>query len=309
MANGTLMIHIILTLIAWIIGPFWIMGIILRVKALWTGRQGPCLLQPFWDFLKLLRKGEVISTSTSWIFQWAPIVFMISIIMASVWIPINHQAIVSFSGDIFLFVLITAVGKMMLALGAMDTGSSFEGMGVSRFMTFSSIAEPAFFLLLAGLTTLNGSSSFSGMMLLMHQTNAGLVSGLTALALFILLLVEAGRIPVNDPQTHLELTMIHEVMVLDYSGPSLAMIYYSHALMMMLLGTLIASLVTPMQLGWTSWIILASIITGLAVVIGTIESFFARIRMIHVPQFIFLITSLALTIISLVVFMHQGVLQ
>jgi formate hydrogenlyase subunit 4 len=179
--------------------------------------------------------------------------------------------------------------RFFTVIAALDTGSSFEGMGASREVQFSALAEPALFLALVAVARRTGSISLSGMFenisVNVWQT-AGLSLALVAAALLVVLLCENARIPVDDPNTHLELTMIHEVMVLDHGGPDLAFIVYGAALKLWVLGALLIGIVVPMHSG-NAWIDIAVSIGGmlaLGAVIGIIESTMARLRLVRVPQ-------------------------
>jgi formate hydrogenlyase subunit 4 len=198
---------------------------------------------------------------------------------------------VSFPGDVILLAGLLALGRFATVLSALDTGSSFEGMGASREVHFAALAEPAFFLALATLARVTGS--FSLTVIYEGVSVAAWLGALPALALvamtlLVLALVENLRIPVDDPTTHLELTMIHEVMVLDHSGPDLAYIHYAAALKLWILGVLLVGLAVPVRSG-NIWLDGVAMLLGMALlagVIGMIESAMARYRLAHVPQFI-----------------------
>ena len=290
--------------------PFLYTGIINKTKAFWSGRKGASIVQPFFDFVRLLKKGEVISRTTSIIFQIAPSVSFASVLFAGLLVPMAGSiAVLPFDGDFILFAYILATGKFLSILGALDTGSSFEGMGASREAAFTSLIEPAFFIILASLSMLSGSFSFEKILSLPYLDNGlkALILSLTVASLFIMLITEGSRVPVDDPNTHLELTMIHEVMVLDNSGPDLALINYTAGMKMVVITSLIASLIIPRGPGLLYSVLL---FTGVqlisAIIIGCVESFTARLRMSQVPQFILLMTSLALITLSVIAFFTFG---
>ncbi|MCL5031208.1 MAG: NADH-quinone oxidoreductase subunit H [Bacteroidetes bacterium] len=290
--------------------PFLFLGLINRIKAIWAGRKGSPILQPLYDFLKLLKKDEVISKTTSLVFRIAPTFNIAAVIFAFLLIPIpSFGSTISFNGDFILFAYILGLSKFLMVLAALDTGSSFEGMGASREVTFSSIVEPAFFILIGTLALLTGQTSFVSIFSLLNPS-AGyteLIEILFSVALFIMILTEGSRVPVDDPNTHLELTMIHEVMVLDYSGPDLGFILYSAGMKMVLLSTLAANLIIPENLSPALAIIfLVVIISVTSILIGIIESLMARARMSHVPQFIFLMTALSFIAFAVVIFFIRG---
>jgi len=190
----------------------------------------------------------------------------------------------------------------------MDTGSAFEGMGASREVTFSALVEPAFFVIIASLSLISGGLSFDKIFSVAHNASvAYLVLPLGVIALFIMLLTEGCRVPVDDPNTHLELTMIHEVMVLDNSGPDMGFIVYAAAMKMVVIGSIIANLIIPEGLPlWASAGLFIAVEAALAVIIGTIESVMARLLMTHVPQFLLFMTAISVVIVSTVVLFISG---
>jgi len=293
-----------------VLSPFFFIGIINRVKAIWAGRKGASLFQPYYDFLKLLRKGEVISKTTSFIFALAPSVNVAAVLFVSMIVPIpGAGSLMSFPGDFVVFAYMLGLAKFMTVLSAMDTGSSFEAMGASREVTFSTIVETAFFIVLGSLALLTKQTSFETIFAALDNSvgYTVLIKVLLVLSLIIMLLTEGSRVPVDDPNTHLELTMIHEVMVLDYSGPDLAYILYAAAMKMVVISVLITDLIIPgnMQLEIVLPLFVL-ILTAIFVLIGLIESLIARSRMSHVPQFIFMMTALSLTAFAVIIFFLQG---
>jgi formate hydrogenlyase subunit 4 len=215
-------------------------------------------------------------------------------------IPFGQQpALFSFDGDFVFFAYILALGKLFSILGALDTGSSFEGMGASREALFSMLAEPAFFLIIGSVALLTGHTSFHDIFAHLHLGDP-VSYALATLAAFILLMVamiENSRLPIDDPKTHLELTMIHEVMILDNSGFDLGLILSSGYLKFAMYTALIVNFfVGGLGLEW-SIPLFFSIQFAAAVIIGVVESFMARLRMNHNPQFIFALTSIALMVI------------
>lgn len=276
-------------LLGFIFAPL-LLGVINRTKALFAGRRGQPLLQLYYDVWKLLRKGAVYSPTTTWIFRAGPIVGLAAVLAAMALVPFGKiPALIAFPGDLVLFAYLLGLMRFFTVIAALDTGSSFEGMGASREVQFSALAEPALFLALVAVARRTESISLSGMFdkisMNVWQT-AGLSLALAAAALVVVLLCENARIPVDDPNTHLELTMIHEVMVLDHSGPDLAFIVYGAALKLWVLGALLIGIVVPIHSG-KAWIDIA-ISTGgllaLGVLIGVIESTMARLRLLRVPQ-------------------------
>ncbi|MEZ4525598.1 MAG: NADH-quinone oxidoreductase subunit H [Desulfobacterales bacterium] len=291
-------------LVMLLIGPFVLVGVINRTKSFWAGRKGPPLFQFFFDIRRLLQKGEVVSHTASFVFELAPVISFASVILAGLLVPMMQGlSVFSFEGDFLLFSYILAVGRFFSIISAMDTGSSFGGMGASREALFSCLVEPAFFMMLGALGILAGGLSFQDMVSLVHQNGRMilLISLLCLIILFVMLLTEGCRVPVDDPNTHLELTMIHEVMVLDNSGPGFALMQCGAAIKMFVITSLMANLLIPDTFGiygFTAAFVLLLAITAFAV--GTIESFMARLRMNHVPQFILLMGSMSFVLLSVI---------
>ena len=278
-------IHVLLALTL----PPLLLGTIGKTKALFAGRIGPPLLQPYYDLIKLFQKGSVFATTTTWMFRAGPVVGLATSALTVLFIPlVNGTAPISFTGDLILLAYLLALGRFFTASAALDTGSSFEGMGAAREVTFACLAEPALFLGLLVLAKLSGSLQLAGMLgnsLAAHWATSGAALALVLLSWFIVLLAENARIPFDDPNTHLELTMIHEVMILDHSGPAYGMILYGAALKLFLFTALIVRLACPVATGspWLDWPIFVVAILAVAVVIGIAESTMARLRLIHVP--------------------------
>ena len=270
--------------------PPLLLGVINRTKATVAGRTGAPLLQPYHDLFRLLRKGSVFSRSTTWIFRAGPIVTLAATLSAALLIPLgNHPPPLSFNGDMILFVYLLALGRFFTASAALDTGSSFEGMGAAREVTFSCLAEPVICIALLVLARLSGSLSLSG--ILTHSSlalwmNSGAALVLLVAGLFFVLLSENCRIPFDDPTTHLELTMIHEVLVLDHSGPALGMILYGAALKLYILGALFLHVLLPLRVAspLLDWLVFVGSMILLAVIIGMVESGMARYRLVRIPQ-------------------------
>lgn len=275
-------------------------GVINRAKAVVAGRRGPPLCQLYYDLWKLLRKGAVYSRTTSWVFRFAPCVTLAALLLGLLLLPAPGVAApVACPGSMFILIGLLALARFCTVVAALDTGSSFEGMGGSREVQFAVFAEPAVLLALAALARTSGTFSLSDMFLdvlpRLWQTTAPAV-GLLAVALIIVLLAENCRIPFDDPNTHLELTMIHEVMVLDYGGPDLAFILYGAALKLWLFGALLVNLLLPGSLAASPLAGVGLLFGGLlvvAVVVGLVESVMARLRLLQVPQLLLGATALA----------------
>ncbi len=283
-------------------------GIVIKTKAKLEGRKGPGLLQPLFDIGRLFKKGSVYSQTTSVIFQIAPVIYLASIITASLFIPFGETpGLLSFEGDFVFFAYILAIGKFLMIIGAMDTGSGFEGMGANREALYSMLVEPAFFIIVGSMTLLTKSVSFHDFYLGIYNSS-NLTFLLVIVCIFLLLqivLVENSRVPVDDPKTHLELTMVHEVMVLDNSGFDMAIINYCSPLKFALYGSLIANFFIPAGAPTgVQLIVFLSVQIGCAILIGISESFRARNKMAKNPQWI-----LTLSAISLIVFLAALILS
>jgi len=277
-------IHVALALLL----PPVLLGVINKTKALVAGRAGPPVLQLWFDLVKLARKGSVFSTTTTWVFRAGPVAGFTTALLAALLVPLgNHPAPLSFAGDFVLFAYLLGLGRFFTVAAALDTGSPFEGMGGAREATFSCLAEPAMFFSLLVLVRLSGSLSLNGMLgptLPAMWSGAGASLVLVVVSLLIVLLAENCRIPFDDPNTHLELTMIHEVMVLDHSGPAFAMILWGAAIKLFVFGALLVRIALPMETDvWAGWGILVAGQIGVAVAVGIVESVMARLRLLQVP--------------------------
>ncbi|MEN6361009.1 MAG: NADH-quinone oxidoreductase subunit H [Bacteroidales bacterium] len=289
------MISLILILLA----SLFFMGIVVRTKSIASGRKGPGLLQPLKDVLRLLRKGSVYSKTTSFIFKIAPTAYLASVLMAILMIPHGiTPGILSFENDFVMFAYILSFGKFLTIIAALDTGSSFEGMGASREALYSMLVEPAFFILMGSFALFTGHTSFQSIFSLLHfGSNISYMLGAMATIVFVLIaMVENSRMPFDDPKTHLELTMVHEVMILDNSGFDLGLITYTTYLKFAMYGALIANLfIGQLPLLYSIPLFFAAEFL-FAVAVGLMESFRARFRMGHNPQYIFILSSVAMLI-------------
>src|SRR5713226_1825770 len=285
-------------------------AVIRKVKARLQCRRGARVFQPYFDLAKLFRKEPVISTTTSWIFTATPYILFASTLAAGLLVPVFvSQTPLNFAGNIIALVYLLALGTFFLILAGLDAGSAFGGMGSSREAIVASLTEPAMILSIFAVGLTAGSTNLST---IVHKTALleGIVTDppphLMALAaLFIVTLAETGRVPVDNPATHLELTMIHEAMVLEYSGRYLALIEWASALKLLLFLTLLSNVFAPwgiatapdpiwMTLGLAVWLIKVS---GMAVLVGVIESMFAKLRLFRVTDLLgvaFILSLLAL---------------
>lgn len=284
------LLHNVLHILVALTLPPLLLGVIAKTKALFAGRVGPPVLQPYYDLIKLFQKGSVFSTTTTWVFRAGPVVALATAALAALLVPLVDASapIPSFTGDMIVLAYLLGLGRFFTASAALDTGSAFEGMGAAREATFACLAEPALFLGLVVLAKLSGSLTLANMLghsLASHWPTAGASLALVLLSWFIVLLAENSRIPFDDPNTHLELTMIHEVMVLDHSGPALGMILYGAALKLFVFSALIVRLAFPLATGYAllDWPLFVGATLLVAVAVGIVESTMARLRLTQVP--------------------------
>ncbi len=287
------MVSLILILLV----SFIFTGIVIRTKSIASGRKGPGLFQPMKDIFRLFKKGAVYSDTTSIIFQIAPSIYIASVLMAILTLPLgNSKGLISFSGDFVFFAYVLAMGKFFMIISALDTGSSFEGMGASREALFSMLAEPAFFILMGSLALLTGHTSFQEIFLALHFGSyiSYAIGIIAAFILVMICMIENSRMPIDDPKTHLELTMIHEVMILDNSGFDLGLILHATNLKFALYGSLIANMFIGNAPMYVTIPIFLAVQFSFAIVVGILESFSARFRMNHNAQYILVLSSLSL---------------
>lgn len=284
-------------------------GVINRVKAKFSGRRGKPLLQLYYDVFKLLFKGEVLGEGTTWVFSAGPVIAMVSSVLALALLPLGGVASpLAFQGDFILCAYLLGMGRFATVLAALDTGSPFEGMGASREALFGALAEPVLFLVLLALITTAESLGVERELSLSTLFNGfsprAWLNGRPELFMLVftmgvLLLVENCRIPVDDPNTHLELTMIHEVMVLDHSGPNMAFVLYGSAVKLWLFSALLTGLVIPAMPVWAHTLCSLSGVFLVACAVGVIESVMARLRMHVVPALMGLAGSVAAFVLIL----------
>ncbi|PZX17291.1 formate hydrogenlyase subunit 4 [Breznakibacter xylanolyticus] len=288
-----------LSLVLIFIASLFFTGIVIRTKSLASGRKGPGVMQPLYDVVRLFRKGSVYSPTTTVIFQVAPTVYFASVVMAILLLPMGQMpGVLSFDGDFIFFAYILALGKFFNIIAALDTGSSFQGMGASREALFSMFAEPAFFILMGSMALLTGHTSFHDIFAELHlgSTINYALAGLASFVLVMIAMIENSRMPIDDPKTHLELTMVHEVMILDNSGFDLGLITAAGYLKFAMYGTLIVNLFVGSTDPQYAIPLFFAIQALMAVSVGLIESFMARFRMSHNAQFIVALSSVALLI-------------
>lgn len=281
-------------------------GVILKVKAFFGGRRGSPVLINYYTLFKLFKKGSVYSTSTTFIFRLGPVVSLAAVAVALLFLPIaGHGPVLSFNGDVIFVLYLLGLARFFTIAAAMDTASPFEGMGAAREAYFPIICEAAMFMILILFYRITGDLSLSAYLAGVQPFGLWQTAGppllFVVIALFIVLLTENARVPVDDPATHLELTMIHEVMVLDHSGPDFSLIEMGAFLKLFFYATMVARLLLPFELG-NPLLNLALFSSGVLVVVvavGVTESVMARYRMDRVPRFV--LTAFALAFFATVI--------
>ncbi|GAB6190450.1 respiratory chain complex I subunit 1 family protein [Desulfocastanea catecholica] len=268
-------------------------GIILKVKALFAGKKGPPLLIKYYTLVKLLRKGSVYSTTTTFVFKLGPLVSCAGGIMILLFFPLAAVApVLSFHGDVLVLFYIMATGRFFTIAAALDTGSPFQGMGAAREAFFGTLAEASIFAILILFYRMTGALSFgeyfTGATPISLIGPSGALLLLVIVALFMVLLTENSRVPVDDPATHLELTMIHEVMILDHSGPDLALIELGSFYKLYFYAAFLALIVCPLNSdgGLMNLPVFYGVLVLVYVAIGLVESIMARFQMSLVPKFV-----------------------
>lgn len=272
-----------------------ITGVINRTRAVLAGRKGIRFFQHVYNVRLQLRKGAVYSTTTTALFRIVPCFYLGAAIVAFLFIPIaDLEPLLSFHGDIILVAYLLALSRVAIILAAMDTGSSFEGMGAAREALYGALVEPALMMAMATLALFCGYASFADIFSTAQELdmNLTIVLLLVAYVFVVILFVEAGRVPVDDPKTHLELTMIHEVMCLDYSGVDMAMIHIAGWLKNAIFAVIAANAVSvAISFHWQFTVPLAILGAGLS--IGIVESFRARNKLSRNTTYILTIVAMS----------------
>lgn len=273
-------------------------GFVRKVKARLLSRQGPPLLQPYRDLIRLLRKDVVLANNASWLFRVIPyLVFAATWVAASLIPTFRSGLLFSWTADLIAIIAVLGSARFFLALAGMDAGTSFGGIGSSREVMIASLAEPAMLMIVFAIALIAGSTQLSTMAAFMNSADVGLrVSlGLALIALIIVAVAENARIPVDNPATHLELTMVHEAMVLEYSGRHLALIELAASLKLLLYVSLIACLFAPwgispaiaaptlLLIGATAYV---GKIAALGFLLAVFETSIAKMRVFRVPEFL-----------------------
>jgi formate hydrogenlyase subunit 4 len=267
-------------------------GVVQRTKALLAGRRGAPTGQLYFDLWKLLRKGTIVSRTSSGLLPMLPSAILAATVVAALLAPLEPAgSVLGFPGDFVAFAGLLALGRYLWVLAGLESGSSFQGMGASRDVTIAAFAEPALFLCLACLALISGAHDLSGMFGASagpEWVGRGPALVLIAGALFVLLLAETAQVPVDDPATHLELTMVHEVVALDLGGPDLGYVLYAAALKFALLASLIPALFWPgvsaLPLAGVWWVPAGAL--AVAAAVGLVAGLAARLRLDRLPEFL-----------------------
>jgi len=286
-----------ISLLLIVMSALFFVGIITKIKAKIAARKMPSILQPVYDVIRLFKKSTIYSSTTSVIFKIAPIVYLSSVLLAAFFIPFGGKAgLLSFHGDFVFFAYLLAIGKFMMIIAAMDTGSGFEGIGANREALYSMLVEPAFFIITGSVALFTNHISFQELFAHFH-VGSNLSYAISIASIYVLVyvaMVENSRMPVDDPKTHLELTMVHEVMVLDNSGFDLALIHIATWLKFAVYGSLISNFIIK-----NTWNLYEQIAVYLGVqiafacLVGILEAFRARNKMNKNPQWIIVLSAIA----------------
>ncbi len=291
-------------------------GVMKKTKARFQRRRGAGILQPYRDLAKLMRKEVVVSSVASWLFDWTPyIVFASSLVIVLLVPTVATPVPLHWVGDIITVIYLFGLGRFFVALVGLDTGSAFGGLGASREMSIASIIEPAMMLAIFTAAVTAGSTNLSIIVDRLSSTPAAMMNPAHLLAfsgLFIVTLAETGRIPIDNPATHLELTMIHEAMILEYSGRYLALIEWASQVKMVIFLALLSNMFFPvgMATAWTPLALAVSTVaffakvTALAVVVAVVESTNAKLRLFRVPEL--LMVAFILSLLALILYFIVG---
>lgn len=312
--NQFFLAAVLQSLIIVLLSPL-VSGLIKKVKAILQNRQGASIVQPYWNLMKNFHKEEVISETTSWIFRVVPLICFSATWLACALIPVIMVSKEGAWGDLIALVYLLALPRFFMALGGLDAGSAFGGMGSSREMMIASTAEPALILALFAMAVESGSTQPHQIALLMIQKGwltHGPAAALAFIALFLVMLAECARLPVDNPATHLELTMVHEAMILEYSGRSLALIEWSSMMKLTLFMTLLANLFFPWGIAEQSGALALAIglfaylikLGALSILLAFSETSTAKLRLFRVPDFLG-----AAFVLALLALLSQGILK
>ncbi len=293
-----------------------ISGIIKKTKARFQHRRGADVLQPYRDLRKLLGKEVVVSSTASWVFRATPYLAFSSTLVIALLVPTVFTPVpLHWIGDIITVIYLFALGRFFVALVGLDTGSAFGGLGSSREMSIASIIEPAMMLAIFTAAVTAGSTNLSFIVERLSSAPASALNPAHLLAfsgLFIVTIAETGRLPVDNPATHLELTMIHEAMILEYSGRYLALIEWASQIKLVVFLALLSNMFFPVGMAatWSPWALTVGVgafclkVTVLAVIVAVIESMNAKLRLFRVPEL--LMVAFILSLLALILYFIIG---
>jgi len=272
-------------------------GLVNKQKAIFTARIGAPILQPYYELKRILRKETINADTSSFISRIAPAINLVAVVIAAAMLPVGFaKPLISFNGDIILFAYVLGLSRFFQILAAMDIGSSFEGMGASREATFAVFAEPIFFFTIGSAAFAGNFSSIYDIYNSIRLDNLAYIVFIVvcSISILILTLAECSRMPVDDPNTHLELTMIHEVMILDNSGVDLFLYQYSSYVKLFIYAILETSLFYPIavQNYNIAIIIFLIVIAALATTIAALETITARFKLKNVPHYLLFATAI-----------------
>lgn len=274
-------------------------GLVNKLKAVFTGRLGAPVVQPYFDLKRLLRKETINASSSSFISAISPSINLVAVIIAAAMLPIGFERpLISFEGDIILFAYILGLARFFQILAAMDIGSSFEGMGAAREAAFAVFAEPIFFFTIGSIAFISGLTSIYDIYHSIRLDNVTYIVFIVvcSISVFILAVTECSRMPVDDPKTHLELTMIHEVMILDNSGVDLFLYQYSSYIKLFIYAILEASFFYPFGIrSYTvAVVIFVVVITALSISLAIVETITSRFKMKSIPHYLLFATAIGI---------------
>jgi len=289
---------IISILIILLLAPMFA-GLVNKLKAIFTGRIGAPILQPYYDLKRLLRKETINASSSSFISSISPVINLVAVVIAAAMLPIGlAHPVISFEGDIILFAYVLGLARFFQILAAMDIGSSFEGMGAAREAAFAVFAEPIFFFTLGSIAFMSGLTSIYDIYHSIRLDNVTYIIFIIvcSTSAFILAITECSRMPVDDPNTHLELTMIHEVMILDNSGVDLFLYQYSSYIKLFIYAILETSFFYPFGVkSYTVGIVIFVVVIAiLSITLAVVETITSRFKMKNIPQYLLFATAIGI---------------
>ena len=280
-------------------------GLVNKQKALFTGRIGAPVWQPYFELFRLIRKQTINATGSSFISTIAPVVNLVAVIIAAAMLPVGFaKPLISFEGDIILFAYVLGLARFFQILAAMDIGSSFEGMGAAREASFAVFAEPIFFFTIGSIGFISGYTSIYDMFHYIKLDNLNFIVFVVvcSISAFILAVTECSRMPIDDPNTHLELTMIHDVMILDNSGQDLFLYQYSSYIKLFIYTILETAFFYPfgVQNFGLGLVIFFVVLLAIATVLAIVETVTSRFRLKNIPHY--LLFGAAIGILNLLIY-------